>query len=129
MWKQKKTVGHLHAGYGKMKIHDDHDLADFRTIVAIHNDYISAEKYISPNKNIEPIDTEIELENGSKLKVQKFPYQYDFRIQKIGDHYRLLKRHCFSGWKGNVEGFSHSFSILFHFSFSQKIKNSRCCCA
>jgi len=68
-------VGHVHAGYGKMKFDDNAQFSDFRGLIAIHNDYVTAEPFIR--------------------------WDYDMRIQKIGPHYRVFKR-VSSNWKGNV---------------------------
>jgi len=68
-------VGHTHAGYGKMKFENAGDFADFRGLVAIHEDYVTAEPFIQ--------------------------WDFDMRIQKIGPHYRGFRR-ISSNWKGNV---------------------------
>eukprot|EP01089_Gocevia_fonbrunei_P012619 TRINITY_DN3032_c0_g1_i2.p1 TRINITY_DN3032_c0_g1~~TRINITY_DN3032_c0_g1_i2.p1 ORF type:complete len:161 (+),score=39.06 TRINITY_DN3032_c0_g1_i2:717-1199(+) len=68
-------VGYAEAGYGKMKFDDSSQLDDFAGVIALHEDYITLEKYI---------------ENR----------EYDLRIQKIGSHYRAYKR-TNSNWKGN----------------------------
>jgi synapsin len=74
-------VGHAHAGYGKMKINHHHDMDDFKTVLALSNNYVTAEPFLE----------------GS----------YDLRIQKIGDHYRAFRRISMSGaWKTNT-GSSH----------------------
>jgi len=69
-------VGTSHAGYGKMKFHENDDFKDFSTLLAMYNDYITVEPFV---KNIG-----------------------DIRVQKIGDHLRAFKRICKEGWKGNV---------------------------
>jgi hypothetical protein len=61
-------VGHAHAGMGKMKIHDHHDFEDFSSVMALSNDYVTAEPF--------------------------YEGVYDIRIQKIGDRYRAFKRTC-----------------------------------
>jgi len=68
-------VAHTHAGYGKMKFENATQFADFRGLIAIHNDYVTAEPYIK--------------------------WDYDMRIQKIGTHYKGFKR-ISTNWKGNV---------------------------
>lgn len=78
-------VGHAHAGFGKMRIQNHHDMDDFRTVVAMTKTYCTAEPYIE----------------GS----------YDLRIQKIGPRIRVFKRTSVSGaWKTNT-GSSHLESI------------------
>jgi len=68
-------VGAAHAGFGKMKILNRHNFEDFTSVMALYSDYITAEPFIEVD--------------------------YDFRIQKIGNHYRGLKRKS-SSWKANV---------------------------
>jgi len=70
-------VGHAHAGYGKMKIHDHHDFADFASIIAVNKNYVTAEPFLEG--------------------------EYDLRIQKIGNHYRVFKRMAMgNNWKTNT---------------------------
>eukprot|EP00494_Astrolonche_serrata_P033938 UN34207 len=67
-------VGYAHAGMGKMKIPHHHDFEDFRSVMAMTKDYVTAEPFLT----------------GS----------YDLRIQKIGDTIRVYKRISISGnWK------------------------------
>lgn len=74
-------VGHAHAGYGKMKIANHHDMEDFRSVLAVTSNYMTAEPYCEG--------------------------EYDLRIQKIGTHYRVYKRQTVCGsWKTNM-GSSH----------------------
>lgn len=61
-------VSFPHAGFGKIKVDSHHAFDDLRTVVAIHDDYSSAEPYL----------------NG----------MYDLRIQKIGDHVRYVHMCC-----------------------------------
>jgi len=68
-------VGAVHAGYGKMKCENSRQFADFKSLCALHGDYVTAEPFIEWN--------------------------YDMRIQKIGPHYRAFRR-ISSNWKGNV---------------------------
>ncbi|KAH3761572.1 synapsin II [Pelomyxa schiedti] len=67
-------VAHPHAGYGKMRVENSQDFMDLGGIVAIRNDYCTAEPLI----------------DGA----------YDLRIQKIGNCYRAYKRTSVC-WKGN----------------------------
>jgi len=69
-------VGWAQAGYGKMKIDNPDDLKDFGGVIALNNDYVTLEEYVSDRV-------------------------YDLRIQKIGTHLRAYKRTS-SYWKGNV---------------------------
>jgi len=70
-------VGDAHAGFGKMKIRDHHDFADFASIIALNRDYVTAEHF--------------------------YEGEYDLRIQKIGDHYRAYKRTAMgNNWKTNT---------------------------
>ena len=75
-------VGHAHAGFGKMKIEDHHQMADFRSVMAVTGQYVSAEPFL----------------HGA----------YDLRIQYIrGSRVRVFKRESISGgWKTNT-GSSH----------------------
>jgi glutathione synthase/RimK-type ligase-like ATP-grasp enzyme len=69
-------VGSAEAGYGKIKITEPGQLADFRSCLALHSDYATAERFIDNRA-------------------------YDLRIQKIGEHFRCYKR-VSANWKGNV---------------------------
>jgi synapsin len=68
-------IGAFHSGYGKIKVSDRRVFDDVRSIVAMHHDYCTAERFIK--------------------------WDYDIRVQKIGQHYRAFKR-VSSNWKGNV---------------------------
>ena len=39
-------VAHAQSGYGKMRITESNDFADFRSVCAIHGDYVTAEPFI-----------------------------------------------------------------------------------
>eukprot|EP00747_Dinoflagellata_sp_TGD_P165436 gnl/TRDRNA2_/TRDRNA2_186701_c0_seq1.p1 gnl/TRDRNA2_/TRDRNA2_186701_c0~~gnl/TRDRNA2_/TRDRNA2_186701_c0_seq1.p1 ORF type:complete len:340 (+),score=53.44 gnl/TRDRNA2_/TRDRNA2_186701_c0_seq1:58-1077(+) len=71
-------VGSAHAGAGKMKINDHHQMSDFRSVLAMMpQEHCFAEPFI----------------NG----------EADLRIQKIGKHYRAYRRRDISGeWKTNT---------------------------
>jgi len=70
-------VGHAHAGQGKMLLNSHKEFEDLKSVVSIADTYCTAESFIK----------------GA----------YDLRIQKIGQHYRALKRVSVSGnWKTNV---------------------------
>jgi len=66
-------VGTAHAGYGKMKIHNQSEFEDFRSVVALQDRYVTCEPFID--------------------------WDFDFRIQKIGNHYRAFRRYS-DNWKG-----------------------------
>jgi len=68
-------VGAVHAGYGKIKCDNSRQFSDFKSICALHGDYVTVEPFIE--------------------------WDYDMRIQKIGPHYRAFRR-VSSNWKGNV---------------------------
>jgi hypothetical protein len=36
-------VGHAHAGYGKVKLKSQEEVADFKSLAALHGDYITVE--------------------------------------------------------------------------------------
>eukprot|EP01129_Flabellula_baltica_P015674 TRINITY_DN8068_c0_g1_i1.p1 TRINITY_DN8068_c0_g1~~TRINITY_DN8068_c0_g1_i1.p1 ORF type:complete len:380 (-),score=84.47 TRINITY_DN8068_c0_g1_i1:24-1043(-) len=66
-------VGTAHAGFGKMKIENADQMEDFRSVVALQDRYVTAEPFIK--------------------------WDYDIRIQKIGDSYRAFRRYS-TNWKG-----------------------------
>jgi len=68
-------IGHAHAGYGKMKIKSSEEMADFKSVLALHHDYVTLEPFIE--------------------------WDFDMRIQKIGDTYRAFRR-VSPNWKGNT---------------------------
>jgi len=68
-------IGHAHAGYGKMKIKSNEELQDFKSVIALHRDYVSLEPFVE--------------------------YDYDMRIQKIGNTYRGFRRTS-PNWKANT---------------------------
>jgi len=68
-------IGHAQSGYGKMKITNSSDFSDFRSVVGLHTDYVTAEPFIE--------------------------WDWDGRVQKIGSHYRAFSR-VSPHWKGNV---------------------------
>jgi hypothetical protein len=51
-------VSSTHAGYGKLQVLNEADMKDVRCVLALHNDYFTAEPFIR--------------------------HEYEFRIQKIG---------------------------------------------
>ncbi len=72
-------VSHAHAGMGKIKVDNHNAFRDVATILAIHDDYCTAEPFIEP--------------------------EYGFRIQKIGETYRVMKKFFTgSGWKSHFGG-------------------------
>eukprot|EP00300_Choanocystis_sp_HF-7_P029399 c3620_g1_i1.p1 GENE.c3620_g1_i1~~c3620_g1_i1.p1 ORF type:complete len:405 (-),score=51.15 c3620_g1_i1:61-1203(-) len=71
-------VGCAEAGYGKIRILDDGQLADVRSVLMIHKDYVTMEPLV-------PMEVRV----------------CDLRIQKIGRHLRAFKR-ISPNWKGNV---------------------------
>eukprot|EP01125_Pyxidicula_operculata_P015769 TRINITY_DN537_c0_g1_i4.p1 TRINITY_DN537_c0_g1~~TRINITY_DN537_c0_g1_i4.p1 ORF type:complete len:302 (+),score=48.65 TRINITY_DN537_c0_g1_i4:695-1600(+) len=68
-------VAHVHSGLGKVCLSKHSDFQDFTSVMALHNDYFTAEPFV----------------NG----------EYDLRIQKIGDHVRVMKRTGTGQWKTN----------------------------
>lgn len=75
-------VGSAHAGAGKMKITDHHQMSDFRSVLQMMPDeHCFVEPFVRG--------------------------EADLRIQKIGEHYRVFRRIDISGeWKTNT-GTSH----------------------
>eukprot|EP00768_Dysnectes_brevis_P004053 gnl/Dysnectes_brevis/2878_a3516_819.p1 GENE.gnl/Dysnectes_brevis/2878_a3516_819~~gnl/Dysnectes_brevis/2878_a3516_819.p1 ORF type:complete len:372 (+),score=71.71 gnl/Dysnectes_brevis/2878_a3516_819:93-1118(+) len=68
-------AGHAHASHGKMLCEDSRQTADFKSLVALCGTYCTMERYI--------------------------PRDVDLRVQKIGEHVRLLSRRS-QNWKGNT---------------------------
>ena len=66
-------VGTVHAGFGKMKLENQDNFDDLQSIISLQDKYVTTEPYIK--------------------------WDYDFRIQKIGDHYRAFQR-VSACWKG-----------------------------
>merc|ERR1719162_1934894 len=79
-------IGSAHAGVGKMKITDHHQMSDFRSVLAMMpEEHCLVEPFV----------------NGS----------CDLRIQKIGRHYRAFRRTDISGeWKTNT-GTAHMTEV------------------
>lgn len=70
-------VGHVHAGFGKMKLDKQNQFKDLASILALHKDYCTSEVFL----------------NG----------EYDLRIQVIGSNVRVFKRTGVSdNWKTNT---------------------------
>eukprot|EP00028_Trichosphaerium_sp_Am-I-7-wt_P012584 CAMPEP_0168516292 /NCGR_PEP_ID=MMETSP0405-20121227/5319_1 /TAXON_ID=498012 /ORGANISM="Trichosphaerium sp, Strain Am-I-7 wt" /LENGTH=161 /DNA_ID=CAMNT_0008535983 /DNA_START=383 /DNA_END=865 /DNA_ORIENTATION=- len=67
-------IGTAHAGFGKMRITNQSDYEDFRSVIALQGRYVTSEPFID--------------------------WDYDIRIQKIGNNYRAFKR-VSSNWKGS----------------------------
>ena len=60
-----------------MIINDHHGFNDFASVMALSQDYVTGEAFLDG--------------------------EYDLRIQKIGNHYRVFKRQSVSGtWKTNT---------------------------
>mmetsp|Transcript_18103 Transcript_18103/g.45954 ORF Transcript_18103/g.45954 Transcript_18103/m.45954 type:complete len:412 (-) Transcript_18103:114-1349(-) len=74
-------MAHCHAGYGKMKVDDQKQFEDLRSLVAVHGDYVTVEPFID--------------------------WDWDGRVQRIGEHYRCFRRRN-PNWKGNT---GHSMVI------------------
>lgn len=70
-------LGTAHAGFGKMKLNSQSEFEDFQSVVALQDRYVTTEPFVD--------------------------WDYDFRIQKIGDNYRAFRRFS-TNWKG--KGFS-----------------------
>ena len=70
-------VGAAHAGFGKMKISDHHQMSDFASVLALGGQYCLMEPYV--------------------------PGEYDIRVQRVGDRVRAFSRQSVSGdWKTNT---------------------------
>jgi len=68
-------VASPHAGYGKIVAQNDSQFQDVNCVLALHNDFYTAEPFIE--------------------------HEYEFRVQKIGGHYRAFRRNSDSHWKNN----------------------------
>jgi len=68
-------VASSYSGYGKIRVNDDSDLKDVTSILALHCDYFTTEPFIV--------------------------HEYEFRLQKIGNHYRAFKKNSSTSWKNN----------------------------
>ncbi|KAL6079761.1 Asparaginyl-tRNA synthetase, cytoplasmic (Asparagine--tRNA ligase) (AsnRS) [Balamuthia mandrillaris] len=68
-------VSSTHAGYGKIQAKDAKEMQDVQCVLALHSDYYTAEPFV--------------------------PHEYEYRIQKIGNHYRGFRRNSDSHWKNN----------------------------
>jgi len=68
-------VASSYSGYGKIRVHDDADLKDVTSILALHNDYFTVEPFVE--------------------------HEYEFRLQKIGKNYRAFRRNSSTSWKNN----------------------------
>lgn len=87
-------IGSAHAGAGKMKISDHHQMSDFRSVLAMMPDeHVLVEPFIEG--------------------------EVDLRIQKIGSHYRAFRRIGISGeWKSNT-----GTSVMEEVDISERWKN------
>jgi len=68
-------VSSTHAGYGKIQAETEADMKDVKCILALHNDYYTTEPFVA--------------------------HEYEFRVQKIGNHYRSFRRNSSTHWKNN----------------------------
>ena len=72
-------VGTAHSGFGKMRMKSMDEMEDFRSVVALQGRYVTCEPFIK--------------------------WDYDFRIQKIGPHYRAFRRYS-TNWKVFLTNYS-----------------------
>ena len=75
-------VASTHSGYGKIRVTNDDDMADVKSILILNKDFYTTETLI------ENID-------------------FEFRIQKLGHHIRGFKRISSSSWKNNWGAIQH----------------------
>jgi glutathione synthase/RimK-type ligase-like ATP-grasp enzyme len=73
---QVVKIGTVHSGYGKKKLDTHSSFEDFSTCMALHSNYYTSEPFINQ-------------------------VDYDLRLQKIGDQFRVYKRSSDSSWKNN----------------------------
>jgi len=74
-WPVVIKVGSTHAGYGKIIVHNKVEYEDLIGILALEKRYFTVEGFIE--------------------------HEYEYRIQKIGNHYRTFKRNSDTHWKSN----------------------------
>jgi glutathione synthase/RimK-type ligase-like ATP-grasp enzyme len=68
-------VGTAHAGYGKMFLKNKSDFDDLKSVIMMSKDYYTAEPLVK--------------------------FEYEYRIQKLGDKYRTFRRTSDNAWKSN----------------------------
>jgi len=69
-------VGSPHAGFGKTRVYNQGELDDLRSILYMRRElFYTTEAFVDVD--------------------------FEYRVQKIGDHYRGFKRNSTSSWKGN----------------------------
>lgn len=72
-------VSHAHRGMGKIRVETQEAFRDVATVLALHEDYCTGEHFIEA--------------------------EYGIRVQKIGEHYRVMKKvFTGSGWKSQFGG-------------------------
>ena len=72
-------VSHAHRGMGKIRVDTQTQFRDVATVLALHNEYCTGESFVEA--------------------------EYGIRIQKIGTHYRVLKKTPTGGsWKSQFGG-------------------------
>ncbi|PRP85122.1 hypothetical protein PROFUN_07193 [Planoprotostelium fungivorum] len=79
-------VGNTHAGYGKMRVFDRCDEDDLRSIIALTNEYCTVEPLVE--------------------------YEYEYRIQKIGEHVRCFRRNNTKRGKGDHGDWKNNWGNL-----------------
>ena len=94
-------IGHAQSGYGKMRITNAPDLADFRSVCAMHEQYVTAEPFIEWDWDGRgESSTGYTVIHLSGTLTQGGGHHGDV-VQKIGSHYRAFRRTS-PHWKGNV---------------------------
>ena len=71
-----------HSGYGKIRVRNDEDMSDVRSLLILNKDFYTTE----------PLQENI---------------VFEFRIQRLGTHYRGFKRMSSSSWKNNWGAIQH----------------------
>eukprot|EP01106_Pelomyxa_sp_JSP_P019336 TRINITY_DN9600_c0_g1_i1.p1 TRINITY_DN9600_c0_g1~~TRINITY_DN9600_c0_g1_i1.p1 ORF type:complete len:297 (-),score=44.86 TRINITY_DN9600_c0_g1_i1:71-961(-) len=72
-------ISHAHRGMGKIRLENQDQWRDLATVLALHDDYCTGEPFIEA--------------------------EYGIRVQKIGTHYRVMKKiYTGSGWKSQFGG-------------------------
>jgi hypothetical protein len=72
---QVVKVGTAHVGYGKTFVKSQQEMDDLASILVMNHDFYTTEPMIS--------------------------FEYEYRVQKIGSHYRAFKRESHTSWKQN----------------------------
>lgn len=102
-------VGSAHAGRGKMRAFNQNDYADFKTVLQMGNLFYTFDPPLISPPSSHPIASHLfsslDLTLQFSLTIPRtepfVDFEFEYRIQKIGPHYRCFKRRS-DGWKNNM---------------------------